>query len=393
MSAVALQERTGWRRDTADRDAVLAELSATLFASLPRSDQRSRGETYLRGLLAAHGRKSIRNIAALAGGPAAEQSLHHFVSSSTWDWGPVRRALAHHLARMAPPQAWVVRPMLIPKAGENSVGVERRFSQEAGQVVNAQQAVGVWAATTEQAVPVSWRLHLGEAWLGDPLRRRQALIPDTVPAETAGECAVQAYLGTVRTWGLPVRPVVLDARRPDTLAALPRLRAAGVPVLARVDGSLRLAAGEGPAGRAGELTAQQVLATARDLRRPVLWRAPEGTVRALLTTAVRVALPAPAGRGRDMLLLAVGEHGGRWPAELWLTDLLNVPPAVLVRLSRLIGRVDDDFEGIADRVGMRDFTGRSFGGWHRHITLASAAHAVVALDRARRRTAELDQAC
>ncbi|MEV5509927.1 IS701 family transposase [Streptomyces orinoci] len=395
MNGTALRERTGRQWGTGPQEAVLGELTTALFASLPRSDQRRRGETYLRGLLGARGRKSIRNIAALAEGPAAEQSLHHFVSSSTWDWGPVRRALAHQLARTRPPQAWVVRPMLIPKAGENSVGVERRFCPEAGQVVNAQQAVGVWAATAEHAVPVSWRLHLGESWLDDPVRRRQAMIPDTVPAETLGECVVESHLATVRRWGLPLRPVVLDARQADTLAALHRLRAAGVPVLARVGGSLRLAASDTPAGRTGEISAHQVLAAARDLRRPVLWRGPGGTVRALLTAAVRVALPlpGPAVRGRDMLLLAVGEHGGRWPAELWLTDLLNVPPAALVRLSRLVATVDRDFAELSDRVGMRDFTGRSFGGWHRHVTLASAAHAVLALGRQEECPAELVPAC
>ncbi|MEV4442291.1 transposase, partial [Streptomyces sp. NPDC049577] len=97
MSGVALYTRAEQRRHHASagletQDVVLAELCAVLFASLPRSDQRRRGEAYVRGLLGAQGRKSIRNIAALIGGQAAEQSLHHFISSSTWDWSPVRRA-------------------------------------------------------------------------------------------------------------------------------------------------------------------------------------------------------------------------------------------------------------------------------------------------------------
>ncbi|WP_223772296.1 transposase, partial [Streptomyces huiliensis] len=84
------------------RDLVFSDLCASLFASLPRADQRRRGEDYLRGLLGARGRKSIRNIAAQTGGPAAEQSLHHFVAASPWDWGEVRRALAHHVLWAAP---------------------------------------------------------------------------------------------------------------------------------------------------------------------------------------------------------------------------------------------------------------------------------------------------
>ncbi|MEV4501897.1 IS701 family transposase [Streptomyces klenkii] len=372
------------------QDAVLAELCAALFASLPRSDQRRRGEAYVRGLLGTQGRKSIRNIAALTGGQAAEQSLHHFISSSTWDWIPVRRALAHYLTRVSPPHAWVVRPMVIPKAGDNSVGVDRRFCPAVGQVLNAQEAVGVWAASAERSTPVNWRLHLSDAWLEDGLRRSQAAIPDSVRPETLGECTVEAYAGMMRDWGLPLRPLVLDARDMDAPAALLRLRACGVPAMARVSHSLRLTvSGQAVPGRGAEaLPAHQILGAARDMRRPVMWRdhGPSRVVRTSLIAAVRVGLPAlrtaavpgPARR-RELLLLGVGENGRRWPAELWLTDLVNVPPAALVRLGKLLDRVDRDFTEIADEVGIRDFAGRAFSGWHRHVTLASAAHAVAAL--------------
>ncbi|KJY41737.1 transposase, partial [Streptomyces sp. NRRL B-1568] len=115
MTGVALHSRADGLRAHASaeleaQDVVLAELCAALFVSLPRSDQRRRGEAYVRGLLGARGRKSIRSIAALIGGQAAEQSLHHFISSSTWEWGPVRRALAQFVVGALAPQAWVVRP-------------------------------------------------------------------------------------------------------------------------------------------------------------------------------------------------------------------------------------------------------------------------------------------
>jgi SRSO17 transposase len=41
--------------------------------------------------------------------------------------------------------------------------------------------------------------------------------------------------------------------------------------------------------------------------------------------------------------------------------------------------VDRDFTGIAEQVGVMDFEGRCFRGWHRHVTLASVAHAAAAL--------------
>lgn len=76
---------------------------------------------------------------------------------------------------------------------------------------------------------------------------------------------------------------------------------------------------------------------------------------------------------------------GKASPDLWLASPSLAPaPAFssvgeLLRLARLTRRVARDEERIGERVGMRDFEGRSFNGWHRHMTLASAAHAVSAL--------------
>lgn len=369
-------------------DAVLTELCSVLFASLPRSDQRRRGVEYVRGLLEAEGRKSIRNIAALVGGSAAEQGLHHFISSSTWAWGPMRYALAQYLARNAPPQAWVVRPMVIPKAGRYSVGVERRFFPTVGRVVNAQQAVGVWAASDELSSPVNWRLYLSPAWLDDGLRRNRVSIPDAVCRETLDDCAITAYLETMSRGELPIRPVVLDTPETDALTMVHKFRTAGVPLLARISSALRLTivdsalAGYG----ADTLSAHQIMVAARGTRRPAMWahHSSESAGPISLAATVRVAMPDRSKEARhtrrdELLLLGVGQIGKSWPTELWLTDLANAQPTALLRLSRLTHRVDRDFAEITERVGIRDFAGRSFDGWHRHVTLACAAHAIAAL--------------
>ena len=113
-------------------DEDLTDLCDDILAGLPRSDQRRRGREYVRGLLVARGRKSIRNIAAISTEPAAEQALHHFVSDSTWDWMPVRRALGRHVTRNCGARTWVLHPTLIRKAGTHSVGVGRRYSPGLG---------------------------------------------------------------------------------------------------------------------------------------------------------------------------------------------------------------------------------------------------------------------
>ena len=92
-----------------------------LFASLPRADQRARGQCYLRGLLLDGRRKSIEPMAARLG-EVHYQALHHFVATSPWDWRPVRERLAERLVGALSPTAWVVDDTGFPKDGPCSVG-------------------------------------------------------------------------------------------------------------------------------------------------------------------------------------------------------------------------------------------------------------------------------
>ncbi|MFI5762115.1 IS701 family transposase [Streptomyces sp. NPDC051563] len=369
-----------WEEQDSHRvpDSALGELCAEIFAPLSRSDQRSKGEMYLRGLLSAGGRKSMRNIAACVGDRAAEQSLHHFISSSTWDWDPVRAALARYLERSMGPRAWVVHPVIIPKAGRHSVGVGRRFVPSLGQVVNSQEAYGIWAAGEETSAPVNWRLTLSDDWRDGPRLGRPGPAEPSL-AGTPVECVAGAAT-EARAWagGAP-RPVVLDLPDSDPAEIARRFGAAGLPFVAGVRGSARVAptASALPGHEVRELPAHQLLRMVRTLRRPVTWTDPDtGGTRTSLVAAVPVRLP---GTRRSLLLLGEWSGPDGWPQHCWLTDLTDISWGALLRLAKLTRRVATDFSAISLDVGMVDFEGRSFGGWHRHTTLASAAHAVQAV--------------
>ncbi|MER5931188.1 transposase [Streptomyces sp. NPDC002054] len=345
-------------------DAV-GHVCAAVFDTLPRADQRRKAELYVRGLLTAPGRKSMRSIAAHAGMAAGEQSLHHFISCSTWDWQSVREALAVYLDRTVGLRAWVVKPMVIPKSGAHTVGVERRFDARLGHMVNGQQAFGAWAVGDEVSAPVGWSLHL--------------------PAETTlADCAARSVLDLTGSGMLRRLPVVLDAVQGGPEELPQQFAAAGLPFVMRIAGSTPVTVidphlpGIGRArNRAGT-----VMEAARMLRRPVRYAdGVDGSMRTGFTAAVRVETPTRTGGGpaRPLMLLAEWSDPRRRPDRILLTDLVTAPPAGLLRLAELSRRVDRDFAGISERVGMRDFEGRSFPGWHRHVTLASAAHAVCAL--------------
>ncbi len=355
------------------------EICAVLFASLRRSDQRQRARHYLSGLLEAQGRKTIRNIAALTDGAPGEQSLHHFISDSTWDWAPIRAALADHVARVLRPRAWVVRPLFIPKAGEHSVGVGRQPAPDGGPALNGQLAYGTWASSEETSVPVQWRLHLPDPWLADAGRRHRAEIPDSAAAETPDECAAVAALSVVGRVEGPPRPVVLDVPVTDLAASVRRFTAARVPLVVRIGAHDRVAVDDRalPGHRSGTVPARRLMESVRHLRRPVESGAGPGR----LAAALRVRLPGP-GAGPELLLVGEWRPGGRAPAALWLAAPATASARDVLRSARCAGRAELDERQTGERVGVRDFEGRSFRGWHRHMTLASVAHAVTALDGA-----------
>jgi hypothetical protein len=141
----------------------LEAFAEDLFASLPRTDQRARGQCYLRGLMLEGRRKSIEPMAARLG-EVHYQALHHFVAVSSWDWRPVRRRLAERLIGALEPTAWVVDDTGFPKDGDCSVGVQRQYSGTLGKTANCQLGVSVNAITEHASCPLGWRLFVPESW-------------------------------------------------------------------------------------------------------------------------------------------------------------------------------------------------------------------------------------
>lgn len=363
---------TGACAPPSDRVHEAAEdLCGAVLSSLRRRDQREKGLQYVQGLLATPGRKSIRNIAQQIGGSATDQSLHHFIAGSTWDWRPIRIALSRYLEQSCPLTAWVIQPMTIPKGGEHSVGVGRQYDPQRRQMFRGQQAFGIWFTSAHVVTPVGWRLHLPEEEAGDG------------SGETYEECAVTGILEAVRQVGLPPRPVLLDIPGIGTRSTMNRFADAKLPVLARISPDTRLLVTDPalPGHGAGALPASEVLQKVRALRTPAEWADPAhpGRRRATLVAAVRVMMPDPAPtRRRHLTLLGEWTDPNRPPSQLWLTDLSQpapLTPAALLRLTKQMGRVSATSAHSVQEVGLRDFAGRSLSGWHRHVTMASVAHA------------------
>jgi SRSO17 transposase len=76
----------------------------------------------------------------------------------------------------------------------------------------------------------------------------------------------------------------------------------------------------------------------------------------------------------DCWLLVQWPPGHDEPSDYWLSDLpADTPLTDLVHLAKSRWRIEHDYRELKTGLGLDHFEGRSFIGWHRHVTLATAA--------------------
>jgi len=381
----------------------LVAFAAAMFEPLARADQRRWGEVYLRGLMLDGKRKSIQPMAErLQDGN--EQALQQFVSQSPWDWRPVRRRLAQQLSSVIDPDAWIVDDTGFPKFGTASVGVARQYSGTLGKVANCQVGVSIHAATDQASCPIDWRLFLPESWDDDQARRRAAHLPEQVHHRPKWQLALD-MLDELAGWQLAPPVVVADAGYGESGELRLGLETRRLAYVVQVKGSTSAYpeevtqqvapyAGRGRHPRARYRTRRSslvelVAAAGRPAAKTVAWR--EGTRGKLRSRFVALRV-RPAGvklrravQGGELpvrWLLAEWPQGEPEPVKYWLANLPDdTPLQELVRLAKLRWRIEHDYRELKDGLGLDHFEGRSFGGWHHHVTLVSVAHAFLTLQR------------
>ncbi|GAA2910758.1 putative ISXo8 transposase [Actinoplanes cyaneus] len=328
-----------------------------VFRPLPRADQRHWARTYLRGLLSAPHRASPGQLAAAQSLPAATaHRLHQFVNASTWAWEPVRQALARHICSRTTPSAWAVTELFIPRRGHSTVGVHTTVDGASGRKVRGQSVLGLFLCTEAGSFPVSWRLLLRDAWAEDRQRRLRARIPRDVTARPRWAHLME-FVGEVSRGRLPALPWILTlplapADVTGVLGALSRRR---VDVVCETSPEQQVYAVKGPAGA---MSVGALLNRERARSVPVFLSA-------------RGSLPVEPRRYQAMWW--PGAPDGRGSARCALT---NLGPR---HAGRVLAGADECFRDAAARMsrqlGVDDFRGRSFPGWHHHMTMAAAAHA------------------
>lgn len=100
---------------------------------------------------------------------------------------------------------------------------------------------------------------------------------------------------------------------------------------------------------------------------------------------VKLRRADPDGELPVCWLLAEWPAGKEAPTDFWLSNLpADTPLERLVALAKLRWRIEQDYRELKDALGLDHFEGRSWPGWHHHVTLASVAHAFLTCERLRR---------
>jgi SRSO17 transposase len=401
-----------------------------MLGGLPRKDQRAAGELYVRGLLTDGRRKSMQPMAARLG--ADHQRLQQFITSSTWDYTAVRRNVARWFAARQPAEALVVDDTGFAKDGTASPCVARQYSGTLGKVGNCQIGVSVHLVNERASCAADWRLFCPESWddhaapdevTAAAIRRRRerAGIPDQV--RHAGKWRLALEMIDEMTgpggWGVleeitapgGARPVVVaDAGYGDNTAFRLELHTRGWRYVLAVKGTTSAYAhdavpetmaygGRGrpsvPRYRTAPLNLRQLAIAAADQVQPVTWRqgtrATKGNPTALMTSCFVAIRVRPANRDipraddgslPECWLLAEWPPEADEPADYWLSDLPEATPiAELARLAKIRWRIEHDYRELKTGLGLGHFEGRSFTGWHRHVTLAALAQAFATMLR------------
>jgi len=385
----------------------LEAFMADIVLCMGRKDRGQHAKEYIRGLLMDGERKSIEPMAnRLLDGNV--QALQQFANQSPWSTEQVRASLARKMEIEFVPEAyWLIDEVSFPKQGKHSVGVARQYCGALGKTANCQVAVTLDLGTEESSTPLDWALYLPEQWINDNARRKKVGIPEDITFKRKPELALD-LIDEVRSWGLSDRLVLADSAYGDGYGFRQALRDRKLHYVVQVSGDMTAWTedphpAEPPMKRGGTVPRKRLYAkelppvrSLRDIAKElpssrwknVTWR--EGTKGPLSSRFARVAVWMANGlvQGKTMevpqeelLIEWPGTHEA--PLKFWLSSLPSRRTSLrsLTRKAKGRFRIEQDYQEMKGEVGLDHFEGRSWQGWHHHVTLVALAYAFLVMER------------
>jgi len=382
-----------------------------LGAVLGHADRQQPMHDYCLGLLMPIERKSVEPMAAVtapAKVAAKHQSLLHFVGNARWSdaamLAKVGELVLPAIERSGPIEAWIIDDTGFPKKGRHSVGVTRQYCGQLGKQDNCQVAVSLSLANHDASLPIAYRLYLPEDWAKDQARRDKAKVPETIAFQTKPEIALE-QITAARTAGLPQGVVLMDAGYGNDTGLRTDITSLGLRYVAGIGPNTSVwPPGEAPVppqsrtGRGRPQTRLQrglhqplsvktlALRLPQEAWQTVTWR--EGSADWLASRFARRRV-RPAHRDNllsearaEEWLLAEWPEGETEPTKYWFSNLPeNVTFDRLVALTKLRWRIERDYQELKQELGLGDYEGRGWRGFHHHASLCIAAYGFLIAER------------
>jgi len=362
---------------------------------LGNSHRRASFALYAMGLLGESERKSMEPLAARtsttpAHASAAHQQLHHFIANTSRSDHEVRLAAARYaIAAMEerdPMVAWVIDDTGFLKQGKHSVGVQRQYTGSAGKTTNCQVGVSLSVTTRTEHLPINFALFLPASWMEDPERRRMAKIPEEATFKTKHDLALELIEQAARD-EIPGTIVLADSFYGHSRPFRETVHLLGFDYGMAIYSNDTMWVLDRREHRRGEpRTAKEIALDLGEKRfRRCTWRG--GTKRKLVSrfALLRVKVPVEEGlAARAEWLLIEWPYGEKEPTHFFLTTLpRRMSKKQIVRLIKERYRTEQAYEELKGELGLDHFEGRSFPGWHHHVSVALCAYAFLVAERSR----------
>ena len=389
---------------------------AAYLDSLAQAAQHAdRGEplkNYCRGLLLPLKRKSVEPMAARLAPEnvrRTHQSLHHLVADSPWEdaalLAAVRRRVLPVMKKKSPMSVWIIDDTGFPKKGKHSVGVARQCCGQLGKQENCRVAVSLSVSNSQTSLPIAYRLYLPESWASDTARRRKTGVPDSVRFQTKPQIALDQIRQALAD-EVPPGVVLADAAYGNDSGFRDEIEQLDLDYVVGIQSSTTVwKPGQEPlrpnqhsgVGRPPKLlrrgaesqpvtVKQLALELPRGAFRTLAWR--EGTKRvlrsrfaALWVRAARRYDERDEPRPAQWLLI-------EWPAteaeptKYWLANLPEETMRKdLVPLAKQRWIIERDCQELKKDVGLGQYEGRGWRGFHHHATLCIAAYGFLVAER------------
>jgi SRSO17 transposase len=362
--------------DVRDWGQQLDEVARRIGARFPRSETRDRVRAYLVGLLGPVQRKNAWQVAEQIG-DADPYGVQYLMGRSEWDPDEVRDDLRGYVVEtLGDPEAVLILDETgFLKKGTHSAGVARQYTGTAGRIENAQVGVFLAYAGRHGTAFLDRALYLPKEWTDDPARCGRAGVPEGTRFATKIRLA-RVMLERAFAAGVPAAWVTGDEVYGSDWNLRRWLEDEGRPYVLAVRGNQHVWAGT-----------RQVTAAA------LAGALPERSWREIAIAAGSKG-PRRYAWAREEINHDLGPSRRRWllvrkslddREDLAYYIAAGPARATLARLAKTAGArwsIEGSFEAAKQEVGLADYEVRSWTGWHRHITLALLAHAVLAAVRA-----------